>query len=208
MKMMKLVIACALAMSAFASTASATTITPANTNVTLTSTNSQLSTSAGSISCAHSTVTGNTGSGTAHIRSFNVSLAYENCTAFGFPANVTGCTTTTSSNIVLSVTYASSTDIRGRVHIPSGCTIKIEYTTFAGTCVLDVNGPQTVGNGTSGAGGIKWDNHVVGSASRATFNSPTVNVTSTNPGVFGCSSGSGTLSGTYVANPSNITVEA
>jgi len=102
-----------------------------------------------------------------------------------------------ASPIMLHVTNGSpSTPMT--VTIPSGCTITISVPSTG--CAVTVSGAQTVGNGTTGTGGIAWTNGTGSAFSTATLNSPTVTAVSNGTGI-GCPSAGthtgGVLTGTY-----------
>jgi hypothetical protein len=195
-----IVAAMALAMaSAGAATASATQIGPASTAFVLTSTNSSLAVSGGgTASCTNSTISGTTpAAGAATWKTTSVTLAYTGCTAFLFPATVT-VPAACSDTITLHTMFNSSTDIANVVTIPSGCGITLHVPAIS--CTVFIAGPQTIGNGTSGSGGISWTNGSSTVKSSATTNNAVVPSVFSSGGGFGCptiGAHTGTLSGTY-----------
>jgi hypothetical protein len=190
-----LVMACA-----GAGSASATTISPATV---LSSANSSLTVSGGGqITCSNATISGTTPPGTAAVLTMNVTLAYTGCTAFFvFPATVTvpsPCAATGGNAVTLHVKYNSSTDIAALVTIPSGCTITASIP--GDSCTLTFAGAQTIGNGSSGTGGISWSNGSSTVRSTATANTATIPSVASSGGGFGCPSAgahTGTLGGSY-----------
>jgi hypothetical protein len=198
-----------VAVSGVAGTASATTISPASTAVTLTSTNSALALSGGgSVTCTSSTIAGTTpASGSATWLSIPSTLAYSGCSAFGFSASVTpvaACHTTAKP--ILHVMSTSATQAVSQVTLPATCTIDVSIPILG--CTLTVTGGQTVGNGTSGAGGILWTNSVTKSG--AALTAATVSSIDSNGIGAGCSTAgahTGTLSGNYtITSATNVTV--
>lgn len=79
--------------------------------------------------------------------------------------------------------------------LPQGCSVVITF--LAITCQVTIAGPQTIGNGTPGAGGQQWVNGSITTAapSRDIFNNDVVTYTS-NPA---CPGGPRTTPGTYSA---------
>jgi hypothetical protein len=172
--------------------------------VTLASTNSSLAVSGGgTVSCNTSTISGTAPSTTATWLSFPVTLSYSGCTAFFFPASVTvpaNCSATGANPIRLDAMYnqAAAPQGVGLVTIPAGCDITVEIPSIG--CDLTVAGPQTIGNGGTGTGGISWTNGNSSTRSSASLNSATLPTIESNGVGFGCPSAgahSGTLTGTY-----------
>jgi len=81
--------------------------------------------------------------------------------------------------------------------LPSGCTITINIPAVG--CTMTISGPQTIGNGTTGTGGIAWTNGTGGAFSTAVLNSPTFTAVSNGVGILCAPAGThtGTLTGTY-----------
>jgi hypothetical protein len=195
---MAVVVACA-----GAGSASATQISPVNTAFVLTSTNSELAVSGGgTVGCTDASISGTTpAAGAATWKTTKVTLAYNNCTAFWFPEAITvptNCSATGANAITLQVMYNGSSDIAAQVTIPTGCTITVAIPAIA--CTLTIAGPQTLGNGTSGTGGIAWTNGTSTVKSTATLNSAGLPSIASSGGGFGCPTAgahTSTLSGTY-----------
>jgi hypothetical protein len=196
---MALVVACAGAASA-----SATTIDPLSTAFSLTSTNSQLAVSGGgSIQCTDSIISGTTpATGGVTTVSTKINLSYTGCSAFGFPATVTvpaACGVSGASPLHLNVMYNSaSPDIAVTVTITSGCTIVANVPTIS--CTLHFSGEQTIGNGTSGTGGIGITPGTSTTKASASLNNATVPSVNSSGGGFGCPTAgahTGTLTGVY-----------
>jgi hypothetical protein len=195
-----------------AGSASATTIDPASTAFTLTATNLSWSVSGGgAFSCTHSAIPGTTpaaGSATTWKTITNTTLSYSGCTMAGFLAiSVTpneGCHTAATAPQLhfMGVTAAAAI---GVVTLPSGCSI--DFSIPAIGCTLTIPGPQAIGNGTAGAGGIQWTNLAT---SVADVNSATVSTVHSNGVGVGCPTAgahTGTLTGNYVRNSAtNVTV--
>jgi hypothetical protein len=202
----KLGLASALALVAtcgLVGSATATTITPASTSVTLTSTNSSLAVSGGgAVSCTHSTISGTTpasgGTTWVSIDSATNTLTYTGCTAFFLPASVTpnaACHST--ARPVLHVMFDNPPPVVANV-VTLRATCSIDVSIPAIGCTLTIAGPQTIGNGTAGAGGIRWTN--LSPLSRAHINAATVPSVVSNGVGAGCSTAgahTGTLTGTY-----------
>jgi hypothetical protein len=194
-----LVVACAGAVSA-----SATTIFPASTVFVLTSTNSSLAVSGGgTASCSDSTISGTTpASGGVTTVSTKINLSYSNCNAFGFAATVTvnaSCAATGASPLDLNVMYNSTTSIAATVTVTSGCAITINVPLIS--CTVTVSGEQTIGNSTSGTGGIGILNGNSSFKTVFNLNNATVPTVVSSGGGFGCPTPghhTGTLSGAYV----------
>lgn len=191
--------------------ASATTIEPFNTAVTLTSTNSSLAVSGGgTVSCSNSTISGTTppaGDATTVKSITNTTLTYSGCTAFGFVgASVTpnaACHST--ARPVLHTMGVSASSAVGTVTLLSTCSIDVAIPAIG--CTLTIAGPQTIGNGSTGAGGIRWTNLA---ASVADINGATVPSIVSNGTGFGCPTAgahTGTLTGNYTrTSATNVTV--
>jgi hypothetical protein len=191
-----------------ATTASATTISPANTAFTASSTNSSLAISGGATwACTGSTISGTTpAAGAATTKSTPISLSYTNCTFFFLAATVTvpaNCKAGGANPVVLNTMWSSASDIAQTVTIPSGCAITISIPGIG--CTLTFAGPQTIGNGSSGAGGIGWTNGTGSVFSFATMNNAFIPSINSSGGGVGCPTAgahTGTLTGRYtVTNP-------
>jgi hypothetical protein len=205
----KLSLASALALVAtcgVVGSASATLIDPASTSVTFTSTNSALAVSGGgNVSCSHSTITGTTpaaGAAATWKAISPMTPTYSSCQALGFvPAFVTP----NGSCIVLHAMGVNAASAIGVVTLPSGCSIDVSIPAIG--CTLTIAGPQTIGNGTAGAGGIQWTNLAT---SVTHVNAATVPSVVSNGVGFGCATAgahTGTLSGLYTrSSATNVTV--
>lgn len=129
---------------------------------TLTSTNfAQAVSGGGSFSCSSVTLSGTAPTTTATTVSIPVTLAMSGCSDFGNFLGVTvppACGAAGASPIRLHVTWkqASAPQAAVSMTVPSGCTITYEIPAQA--CTMTLVGPQTLGNGTSGTGGIAWTN--------------------------------------------------
>lgn len=171
--------------------------------ITGTSTNSSLSVSGGgTVTCTNSTLSGTAPATISSPAGTPVSgpfqLQYSGCTAFILPATVTpsaACDPGGAAPLILN----AQNDTDGpftTVTIPSGCVITISVPTIS--CTVTVSGPQTIGNGTAGAGGQTWVN---GSSDFSTdaINSDTLTAVSSGGGLGCPSAGShtGTLTGIY-----------
>jgi hypothetical protein len=204
----KLGIASALALVAtcgVVGTASATLIEPGSTAFTLTSTNFSLSVSGGgTVACTNSTISGTTpavGTAATWKTITNVSVVHTGCTALGF---VNATVTTSGSCPVVHVMGRGSTAI-AVVTMPSGCSSDVAIPPIG--CTLTIAGPQTIGNGGTGAGSIHWSNvlpsvlHLIG---------PVIASVVSNGVGFGCATAgahTGTLSGDYtLSSATNVTV--
>jgi hypothetical protein len=212
----KLGLASALALVAtfgIVGSASATTIVPAGATTDLFSSNSALAVSGGgSVACTNSDISGTTpavGDSTTWKSFPGTTLAYSGCTAFGFVgAAVTpnvGCHTTATKPILHAMFVSTLTAI-GVVTIPSGCTIDVSIAAVG--CTLTIPGPQTVGNGTAGTGGIDYTST---NPAVAHINSAVVPTVISNGVGAGCPTAghhTGTLTGLYTrtAATSNVTV--
>jgi uncharacterized lipoprotein YbaY len=203
---MALVVACAGAASA-----SATTIDPASTAFSLTGTNVQLAVSGGgTIVCADSIISGTTPSGTTITLSARINLSFNDCNMGGFPATVfvpSACSTAGASPIHLNVKYNGTTapQASATLTVTSGCTITADIPTIV--CTITFSGEQTIGNGTSGTGGIGITNGTSTIKTVVGLNSATIPSAISSGGGFGCPSAgahTGTLSGPYrVTAPSS-----
>jgi hypothetical protein len=192
--------------------ASATLIEPGSTAFTLTSTNFSWSVSGGgTVSCSTSTISGTTpavGVATSWKTIAATTLAYSGCTALGFEGiSVTsseGCHTAATSPKLhfMGVTAATAISV---VTIPAGCSI--DFSTPSIGCTLTIPGPQTIGNGTAGAGGIDWTDLA---SSTAHFNAVLVPTVHSNGVGFGCATAGNhtmTWTGNYTrSSATNVTV--
>jgi hypothetical protein len=110
------------------------------------------------ISCINSTISGTTPAGTATTVSVPVTLGYSGCSWPGGPAAITpseGChTAATSPRLDIMQNQAAAPQASVQITLPVGCNIDV----VAGVCTMSIAGGQTIGNGTSGAGGIGWTN--------------------------------------------------
>jgi hypothetical protein len=209
-------LAIALAMSA--SPASATTLcvigsTPTTTTedcegpvhgpggaITLTSTNSQLSIATGpfGISCTLSTLTGTAPSTTTTATvSVPVTLRYAGCTAGVLSTTITpaaACDAGGASRLTLNINANASSPF-STLTVPTGCTLTVSIPNAF--CTVQITGPQTLGNGTTGLGGQKWTNGTASVASTNTINNGTLNGVSSG-GSFGCPT-AGTRTTTHTA---------
>jgi hypothetical protein len=200
----KLGLASALALVAtcgLVGSASATLIEPGGTAFTLTSTNSTLTIiGSGNVSCTNATISGTTPAvGTAATWKTipSTTLAYSGCMAIGFFA---ASVTASGSCPVLHAMGITATSALAVVTLPSGCSIDIALPGIG--CTMTIAGPQTIGNGTAGTGGINWTNAVT---SVAHLNAATVPSVVSNGVGFGCPTAgahTGALSGTYVRSSS------
>jgi hypothetical protein len=193
------------------SSASATTINPLNTAVSITSPNGALSIhGGGAVTCNDTTIHGRTPAVQTHTTwatITNVTLTFSGCTGFFLPATVTpnaACHTagTAPSLHVMAVTRSSAT---AELTL-NGCSIDVSIPSIG--CTLTVAGPQTIGNGTTGAGGIQWTNR--SPLGRADVNSALLPTVVSNGVGAGCSTAghhTGTLTGTYdQITPHNVTI--
>jgi hypothetical protein len=186
--------------------ASATLIEPGSTAVTGTSTNLSLAVSGGgTVSCTSSTASGTTpavGSAATWKSIPSGTGTASGCTALGF---VGASVTPNGSCFVMHAMGISATSAIIVWTLPSGCSIDIAVPAIG--CTLTIAGPQTIGNGTAGAGGINWTN---AAASRADINAATVPSIVSNGVGFGCATAgahTGTLSGTLTrTSATNVTV--
>jgi hypothetical protein len=205
----KLGLAAALALVAtcgVVGTASATLIEPGSTAVTLTSTNWVFMLSGGhTVTCTSATISGTTPAvGTAATwKSIpNTAQTYTGCQAIGFiPTSVT----LSGSCPVLHAMGVSAGSAIGVMTLPSGCSIDISIPSIG--CTMTIPGPQSIGNGTAGSGGIQWTN---AATSVAHFNSATIPSVVSNGVGFGCGSAgahTGTVSATYTrTSATNVVV--
>lgn len=101
--------------------------------------------------------------------------------------------------INFNVTAASPTGAPfSTLTIPSGCTITARIPALG--CTVQITGPQTIGNGTTGVGGQTWVNGTSLAPSRDHINGDTLTTTSNGVGAPACPSAgshSATLIGTY-----------
>jgi hypothetical protein len=187
-------------------TASATLIEPGSTAVTLTSTNSALAVSGGgTVSCSTSTISGTTpavGAAATWKTIPTTTLTYSGCTALGF---VGASVIANGKCPILHAMGISATSAVGVVTLPASCSVDVNIAAIG--CTLTIAGPQTIGNGTIGTGGIQWTNLA---SSIAHINTATVPSVVSNGVGFGCATTgahTGTLSGTYVrSSATNVTV--
>jgi hypothetical protein len=184
------------------SSAMATTVDPTNTTVTFTSTNFSLKVDpeGSSVNCGHSTMSGLTPVTSGTWTELPEGITYSNCTFGGIvAATVTqseGCSTTGAGKPTLDVMFSPhpggmtyTSEEKFTKH--AGCDTQITVPSIG--CSLTIQGTQTIGNGTSGAGGITLTS---GSPAVLNFTSATLpDLTSSGVGV-GCPS-AGTHSGTY-----------
>jgi hypothetical protein len=137
-----------------------------------------------------------------------VTLTYSGCTAAGFTESVTpseSCSTAATQPL-LDVMYNSPSSVAVVVTLRT-CNLTIDIPAIG--CQMTITGNhQSLGNGTSGPGGIGWTN--LSPKSQAEVNGALVsNVDSNGVGVGCPSAGShtGTRSGTYtVSSATNVTV--
>jgi hypothetical protein len=133
--------------------------------------------------------------------SAKVNLSYSNCNAFGFAATVTvgsACAATGASPLHFSVMWSFPLKISVTVTLTIGCTITVVVPSLS--CTITLSGAQTIGNGTSDAGGIGITNGTSTTKTVADLNSATVPSAVSSGGGFGCPSAgahTGTLSGAY-----------
>jgi hypothetical protein len=200
-----------IAVCGMAGSASATTIDPPNTAVTLTSTNSALSIHGGSaITCAHSTIVGTTPPhSSATWLSIPATLAYSNCLASGFTANITQSASCHAAGTQPLLHVMALTDVTDVLVVTlRSCNIHVNIP--ASGCTLDITGNnQTIGNGTAAAGGIGWTNS--STKSFATASAALVSNIDSNGVGPGCGTAgpghTGTLGGTYtISSATNVTI--
>jgi hypothetical protein len=196
-----------LAAGAGGAPASATTASPTGAGFTLTSTTVGLTVSmpgGGTVSCTDSSISGTLPTGTATTLPIKVNLAYSGCSLFGaIPASFTvpsNCRAAGANAITLLTMYngASAPQAAAQLTIPAGCTITLHLPAIG--CVLTIGGEQTLGNGTSGVGGMGWTNGNATTFSSLQLNAATVPSVVSHGGGAGCPSAgahTGTLSGTY-----------
>jgi hypothetical protein len=107
-------------------------------------------------SCSSSSVSGTAPATTAATVSTPVTLAVSGCSLFGSPVGVSvpaACKPGGAAPIKLNAMWNAGTPATS-LTIPAGCTITITPP----SCTISVSGPQTIGNGTAGAGGQAWTN--------------------------------------------------
>jgi hypothetical protein len=126
--------------------------------ITAASTNSlyRLPSSGIAWSCTNSTLSGTAPATIAATVSTPVTLAVSGCSLFGSSVGVSvpaACKPGGAAPIKLNAMWNAGTPATS-LTIPAGCTITI---TPPG-CTISVSGPQTIGNGTAGAGGQAWTN--------------------------------------------------
>jgi hypothetical protein len=192
--------------------ASATLIDPASTTGAITSTNLSLAVSGGgAVSCTDtmgSAITPAAGAAATWKTIASPLAGASGCTAFGFVGVAvtpsTGCTTAATGPQlhVMGVNAATAT---GVITLLSGCSIDLAIPAVG--CTLIIAGPQTVGNGTAGAGGYSWTN---ASPNVIHINSVTIPTIESNGLGAGCPTGgahTGTLTGTFTrTSGTNMTV--
>jgi hypothetical protein len=194
------------------SAASATTIEPANTEFTLVSTNFSwtVDPEGTTISCTNFTMTGNTGplTHTTWSSATITTLTVTGCNVLGSSINVTpseGCHTAATSPR-LDLMGVSTINAGGTLTLPAACSI--DFATPTTGCTQTITGGQTIGNGTTGAGGINWTN--LSPKSQAHLNRAVVEKFDSNGVGFACPAAgnhTATLSGTYgITSPTNVTV--
>jgi hypothetical protein len=178
--------------------------------MTLTSTDTTLRLGPGSVPaivCSHSTLTGTAPATTATTVSTPSTLRYGGCTMNGgwdatvFPGSACNPGGSAPITFALNVHGGSPFSV---LTVPAGCTITANAPGLF--CTMKIVGPQTIGNGTIGAGGQSWINGTASTVSRDTINNDTLTVTSSG-GVLGCLGGTlrSTLSGTStVTTPATL----
>jgi hypothetical protein len=201
-----------VAVSGLAGIASATTMSPASTAVTLSSTNTALAVSGGgSITCSSTTMKGTTpASGGATWGTFRLTIDWTGCTAFGFTASVTpnaACNSTAEEDVhFMSISTSPPFTAEFVETVPSACTTDVSIPSTG--CTLTITGGQTIGNGTSGTGGIGWTN--ASPKSSLVFSAATVSSIDSNGVGPACSTAgthTGTLSGNFVvSSATNVTI--
>jgi hypothetical protein len=192
--------------------ASATVIEPAGTAVTLTSTNSAWAVSGGgSFACTDVAFSGTTpaaGAAATWRTITGMTPTYSGCTMSGFLlVTVTpneGCHTAATAP-QLHLMGSDAATAAGVVTLLSGCSIDIAMPSIG--CTLTIAGPQTIGNGTTGTGGMRWTDLAT---SAMHVNAATVPSVVSNGVGFGCATAGShtmTLSGTYTrTSATNVTV--
>jgi hypothetical protein len=170
--------------------------------VALTSTNVSFSIHGGfAFSCTDSTITGTAPATSATTVSFSVTPAWSGCTALA-PVTITtseGCSTAaTAPRLNLMWNQAAAPQAAAQLALPAGCDIDIAIPAFG--CTMVATGGQTIGNGSSGAGGLGWTNGVPSTSSRLDLSAALVaNVDSNGVGAVCPTAGahSLTLTGSY-----------
>jgi hypothetical protein len=221
--LIKLVLGAAVALMAtggLAGSAAATTAEPASTAFTLTSTTTVFTIGAGTsvttrFSCATSTISGTTPATLATwVQLATTTLTFSDCTGFpGFSP-----TTVRPSESCSTPAFAPKFHVMGTTPAiatatltlpivgPTPCTIAITDDIFG--CTSTITFGQTIGNGTTGTGGIAWTNS--GAASTLDFNTATIPriVSPAGPGVCPTAgTNTGTWSGSYkLTSATNVVV--
>jgi hypothetical protein len=181
--------------------------------VTVKSTNASFTVAGQTWSCTTSSIAGTAPATSSSTVSWPVALRYGagtspagSCTSFGFVNRTitpnAACDPGGVAPITLNVSDSAGAPLT-TWSIPSGCTITINIASIG--CTMTISGPQTIGNGPAGAGGISWSNATPPNFSTTTLNSPTFNVVSNGIG-FGCPAAgahTGTLTGMYTVTSPN-----
>jgi hypothetical protein len=162
------------------------------------------------VSCINSTMSGTTPAGTATTVSVPVTFAMSGCNFSGvnmFVSPNEGChTPATSPRLDIMRNQAAAPQASVQITLPVGCNIDLAIPAFG--CTMSITGGQTIGNGTTGAGGINWTNqapHSVAHVTQALI--PTID--SNGMGILcpPAGTGSATASATFtVTSATNVTV--
>jgi hypothetical protein len=162
-------------------------------------------------SCSHSTIAGTAPATSATTVAIPVAPAWSGCTAFA-PVTITpgeGCgTAATAPRLDVMWNQATAPQAAAQLTLPAGCDIDLAIPSVG--CTMVVTGGQTIGNGTSGTGGLGWTNGVPSTSSRLDVGSPSVAMESNGVGGLCASAGAHTitLSGNYniAAGAAGVTV--